>query len=517
MVEASQVDPPAAAQPAVRLYCPVPGCPRADHARSAGWGSLQAMRSHLEEHAGGRFVGTIPEEFMEKHSLRQCSVCSRLLKKRYGQACPRCKPKLAPARQDAAGGRDLPGDWSTWDEVFEANIPTKAHVPQGARKLWAQCLVGALAQVQQYDDLRAWTELLMLPKAVLRSAARGGKKNKKKLDSETKERCRAWLEGKRRELWEPLGTRGSRPAVEYTAEQREQRAFEYAKQGLLHKACAALANSPPVEVTETVVAEMRNKHPEERREEPDTFAKLRPIHSSAATQLGVDAWEKVIRAFPRGSAAGPSGLKPQHLRDALVPGWQDEILRQVTSLCNKLSRGEAPAAIRGWLCGASLAALPKPNGSDLRPVAVGETWRRVVSKALAAEAVEDLRNHLEPLQVGVGSKAGCEAIVHTVRQWLGRNRTNTHKVLASLDLSNAFNCVDRSAFLQETRRVCPRLAPCMDFVTVMHPICGWGLSACPLLGASSKGTPSGQPCSRLPSKRGFAEPGSAQKFSTLES
>ena len=196
------------------------------------------MRNHLEEHAGGRFVGAIPEDFMEKHSLRQCTVCSRLLNKRFGQACPRCKPKLAPPRRDAAGGRDLPGDWPTWDEVFEANIPTKAHVPQGARKLWAQCLVGALAQVHQYGDLRAWVELLMLPKAVLRSPIRGGKKNKQKLDGETKERCRVWLEGKRRELWEPLDKRG-RPAVEYSSEQREERAFEYAKQGLLQKACAA--------------------------------------------------------------------------------------------------------------------------------------------------------------------------------------------------------------------------------------------------------------------------------------
>ena len=81
------------------------------------------------------------------------------------------------------------------DDVFEANIPTKAHVPTGARKLWAQCLVGAVAQTVQHDDLRAWTELLMLPKAVLRSSTRGGKSNKKKVDGETKERCRAWLEG----------------------------------------------------------------------------------------------------------------------------------------------------------------------------------------------------------------------------------------------------------------------------------------------------------------------------------
>ena len=46
---------------------------------------------------------------------------------------------------------------------------------------------------------------------------------------------------------------------------------------------------------------------------------------------------------------------------------------------------------------------------------------------------------------GVGVKAGAEVLVHVARQWLGRNKQDVTKVLAMLDLKNAFNSIDRSA------------------------------------------------------------------------
>ena len=34
------------------------------------------------------------------------------------------------------------------------------------------------------------------------------------------------------------------------------------------------------------------------------------------------------------AAGGPSGLRPQHIRDSLVPGWRDEVERQLTEVIN---------------------------------------------------------------------------------------------------------------------------------------------------------------------------------------
>ena len=65
--------------------------------------------------------------------------------------------------------------------------------------------------------------------------------------------------------------------------------------------------------------------------------------------------------------------------------------------------------------------------------------------------------------MGVGSKGGAEAAVHAVRQYLGRHAGSGGEVIALLDLKNAFNCVDRSAFRSAIRRIAPRLAPWVDY------------------------------------------------------
>ena len=78
-------------------------------------------------------------------------------------------------------------------------------------------------------------------------------------------------------------------------------------------------------------------------------------------------------------------------------------------------RGEVPEGIRQWICGTSLMALRKPNGS-LRPVAVGESLRRLCSKVAVELMGSSVKSILEPLQVGVQTKAGCEAVIHTTRQ-----------------------------------------------------------------------------------------------------
>eukprot|EP00973_Karenia_brevis_P092549 12412956-Karenia_brevis.AAC.1 len=207
---------------------------------------------------------------------------------------------------------------------------------------------------------------------------------------------------------------------------------------------------------------MQSKHPAPREVEDARHANLRQIDRSAAPGLTTEEVERAIRSFPKGSAAGPSGLRPKHLKDAMMPGVSDEFLRQVLAVGQLLARGEAPESVREWLCGASLAALPKPQGG-LRPIAVGETWRRLISKMLMATISDDIHAYLEPLQVGVGTKGGAEAVVHVVRQWLGRKQTDSNRVLAMVDLSNAFNCVDRSAVRAAVRRVVPSIAPWVDF------------------------------------------------------
>ena len=296
--------------------------------------------------------------------------------------------------------------------------------------------------------------------------AKGGGGNGKKKGGPTREvteKCRKWLAGERASLWLPAPRRGKpREPTQSSREELEARAVELAGEGMLGKAAGVFKGELPAMVSDESTADMRAKHPEARVSEPGRCAGLRAVAGAAAPLMTVEEVTKGIKGFPQGSAGGKSGLKPPHLKDALVPGYGDELVRTLTEVTNLLASGKAHPSAREWICCASLTALSKPDGS-LRPIAIGETLRRLVGKVLAKDASEDFQSFFEPSQVGVGSKGGAEAVVHTVRQYMARNSHKPGVVIATLDLKNAFNCVDRSAFRAEIRRVAPRLAPWVDF------------------------------------------------------
>ena len=89
---------------------------------------------------------------------------------------------------------------------------------------------------------------------------------------------------------------------------------------------------------------------------------------------------------------------------------------------------------------ASLTALKKEDGSH-RPVAVGDTLRRLTAKALLATVSEEVTRYLGPTQLGFG----------TIR-WLQKNDNNEKRCLLTMDMENACNLIDWSCFLREIRR-----------------------------------------------------------------
>jgi hypothetical protein len=259
-----------------RWYCPVEGCPKSDMARAAGWASFQGVKDHLEEHTCGRLGGTIPPPWLKNNKLGQCQVCHKVIAARWGKACQKHAPSWRDEEEtQEAEGRPVQPGTPSWEQLAAGRIKTKNYVPKGAKQLWAQCLVAALNQVATFNDDKAWRELYMLPKAVLRSAFRaGGKTGKSKGEEETRNRARDWLNGKRGDLWDTGkqdktkktqskegGDKSGADKKEGGDSERRARAEELAKEGLLSKACQALISEPPVEVDEKVMAEMEKKHP----------------------------------------------------------------------------------------------------------------------------------------------------------------------------------------------------------------------------------------------------------------
>lgn len=225
-----------------------------------------------------------------------------------------------------------------------------------------------------------------------------------------------------------------------------------AREGFDKKACAALLSQGLCSETPDTVAALRQLHP------TSPAPSVPPLHElPMALVLDVECVSKALRSFPADTAPGPTGLRVQHVRDALGLGAADALLEQLTAVINLLVQGHACNSIMPLLAGAGLVALPKPS-QGVRPIAIGELLRRLTAKCLTHEVRADAKAYLWPAQVGVAVKAGGEVAVHTLRAWVGRRAASDNSVVVKVDFRNAFNTVSRDVVLREVREHFPALA-----------------------------------------------------------
>ena len=156
---------------------------------------------------------------------------------------------------------------------------------------------------------------------------------------------------------------------------------------------------------------------------------------------------KTILSFPNGSAGGPGGLRPQHLKDltsASAERGGKELCRALATFVNLVLKGKTPPPVRSTFFGASLIALQK-KGGGIRPIAVGSTLRRLAAKCIGSGMSQSMGASLTPLQLGYGTPRGAEAAAHAARLYLN-NAQADH--LLKLDFKNAFNCLRRDKMLE---------------------------------------------------------------------
>lgn len=159
------------------------------------------------------------------------------------------------------------------------------------------------------------------------------------------------------------------------------------------------------------------------------------------------------------SAAGGSGLRPNHLLELIrVPDtrYSTSLLAALTALVNMLAAGRAPTSVSKWVCGAPLTALTKPTGG-VRPIAVGETLRRLFSSCLMSSVKQGARTYLQPFQLGIATPRGVEGMIHAARRAVAAHGSTGQYAMLSVDLQNAFSLVSRPAVLHETLARFPQL------------------------------------------------------------
>ena len=209
---------------------------------------------------------------------------------------------------------------------------------------------------------------------------------------------------------------------------------------------------------------------------------------------------KALRSFPGDSAPGPSLFRANHFKEAVFcpsPDRGNKALRAVMTTVNHLCAGRAPPEVIPHLCGATLLACLKKGGGN-RPIAVGEVLRRLTSKCLSCSVQGDAFRVLTPLQLGVGVKVGCEAIVHSVSRTLeDKNLSPDSCWCLLLDFSNAFNSISRTCMFEEVRTHVPGLAAWVESCYGAEPLLHFGehtiLSRCGV----QQGDPLGPLCFAL--------------------
>ncbi|GJS54136.1 putative reverse transcriptase domain-containing protein [Tanacetum coccineum] len=74
-----------------------------------------------------------------------------------------------------------------------------------------------------------------------------------------------------------------------------------------------------------------------------------------------------------------------------------------------------------------------------------------------------MNTYFQDFQFGVGVPGGCEAVLHSVNRLIESKGNEVGLSMLLVDFKNAFNLVDRSVLLEETRVRCPSIAPWVEF------------------------------------------------------
>ena len=143
-------------------------------------------------------------------------------------------------------------------------------------------------------------------------------------------------------------------------------------------------------------------------------------------------------------------------------------LENLTSLVNLFLSGQALKEFGPFMSSASLVPLLKKDGKSIRPIAVGEVFRRLISKCCLKSVSSEATKYLKPIQLGVGVPNGTEAILHSFNRIINEESSlegPSDKVMAFVDFSNAFNSVDRETFIMKSTTYFPQYL--LGFNTLM--------------------------------------------------
>ena len=107
---------------------------------------------------------------------------------------------------------------------------------------------------------------------------------------------------------------------------------------------------------------------------------------------------------------------------------------------------------------------------DVRPIAVGDTLRRLAGKCVCAILKEWFADFIHPFQYGVACRAGAEKVIHQVRYCIEEHWMDDDFVCFTVSMKNAFNLVSRQTILEECATFYLELLPWVSYCYGFHPM-----------------------------------------------
>ena len=118
-----------------------------------------------------------------------------------------------------------------------------------------------------------------------------------------------------------------------------------------------------------------------------------------------------------------------------------------------LANGFSPWSSYRTLTSERLIALDKNPG--VRPIGIGESWRRLFAKCLLAVAEKEAADECGIDNLSVGMSAGIEVAFHSANEVVDGNYDTDDWGFILVDARNAFNELNRYTMLRTVRHLRP--------------------------------------------------------------
>ena len=341
-------------------------------------------------------------------------------------------------------------DSLSWDDILSRCPHTVVGIKDHLKALWQQAVrVPLRALSSDISDESAWKLLFLLPSMLLmKDVQRGGKKG----GGEIKRKFRRFLDFQWATLLPVQPTPKLYPEGTVIPPDCARRGLlrkveHHICEGNISRAARLLTSSGLAPDTPDTLVRLKAKHPQPSGSIPPPV-----IGSEPPITLQRDVFLRALKSAPRGSAPGPSGLRFEHLKACMeVRDLSDCLL----AVAQRVVTGGPGPSIGRALAAARLIALPKGD-HDVRAIAVGEVFRRLVARSICLQEKATMADILSPMQYGVAVPGGLDQIVHQIQAGL---EAHDDWGLFKCDLQNAFNSVSREAFFRETSCHLPSIMP----------------------------------------------------------